>query len=164
MSTRAVRNPKCTHGSVLGQTVSSTPFSADASGCPVKTATPISTNGNGCPVKTAINQVSQTLTLLQPSYLKFGLLLYSMMTPSNGCVFRVTVPFWGESTGQQWIPLKMPVKLSFDVFFDQGSTNGWSSNRDAGDLKRYRVHYDVSVMHYIPWNMTKGWFCCGYVV
>ena len=25
-------------------------------------------------------------------------------------------------------------------------TNAWVSNRDAGDLRRYRVHYDVTVM------------------
>ena len=25
--------------------------------------------------------------------------------------------------------------------------NGWANNRDAGDLKRYRAHYDVTVMH-----------------
>ena len=25
-------------------------------------------------------------------------------------------------------------------------TNGWVNNRDAGDLRRYRAHYDVTVM------------------
>ena len=25
-------------------------------------------------------------------------------------------------------------------------TNGWMNNRDAGDLRRHRVHYDVTVM------------------
>ena len=27
--------------------------------------------------------------------------------------------------------------------------NGWANNRDAGDLRRYLAHHDVSVMH---WN------------
>ena len=27
--------------------------------------------------------------------------------------------------------------------------NGWINNREAGDLRRYRAHYDVSVMFYI---------------
>ena len=27
-------------------------------------------------------------------------------------------------------------------------TNGWANNRDAGDSKRHRVHYDVTVMEY----------------
>ena len=32
-------------------------------------------------------------------------------------------------------------------------TNGWVNNRDAGDLRRYRAHYDVSVMvQLIPEN------------
>ena len=29
----------------------------------------------------------------------------AMMTSSNGNIFRVTSPLWGESTGQRWIPL-----------------------------------------------------------
>ena len=28
-----------------------------------------------------------------------------MMTSSNGNIFLVTGPLWGESTGHQWIPL-----------------------------------------------------------
>ena len=28
-----------------------------------------------------------------------------MMTPSNGNIFRVTGPLWGEFTGDRWIPL-----------------------------------------------------------
>ena len=27
------------------------------------------------------------------------------------------------------------------------SINGWVNNREAGDLRRYRAHYDVTVMH-----------------
>ena len=30
---------------------------------------------------------------------------YSMMTSSNGNIFRVTGPLWKESTGPRWIPL-----------------------------------------------------------
>ena len=25
-------------------------------------------------------------------------------------------------------------------------TNGWVNNRDAGDLRRHRAHYDITVM------------------
>ena len=28
-------------------------------------------------------------------------------------------------------------------------TNGWVDNREAGDLRRYRGHYDVTVMEYL---------------
>ena len=30
---------------------------------------------------------------------------FTMMTSSNGNIFRVTGPLWGESTGHRWIPL-----------------------------------------------------------
>ena len=32
-------------------------------------------------------------------------MIYNMMPSSNGNIFRVTGPLWGESTGHQWIPL-----------------------------------------------------------
>ena len=41
-----------------------------------------------------------------------------MMTSSNGNIFHITGPFWGESTSHQWIPLTKAVMRSFDVFFD----------------------------------------------
>ena len=31
--------------------------------------------------------------------------LHEMMTPSNGNIFRITGPLWGESTSLRWIPL-----------------------------------------------------------
>ena len=35
--------------------------------------------------------------------------------------------------------------------------NGWVNNREAGDLRRYRTHYDVIVMHFvaIQCNMSQ---------
>ena len=41
----------------------------------------------------------------------------SMMTSSNGNIFRVTGPFCGKFTGHRWIPPQRPVTRSFDVFF-----------------------------------------------
>ena len=58
-------------------------------------------------------------------------------------------PVTGEFTGRRWIPLKKPLTRSFDVFFDLRLTNGWVNNRDAGDLRRHRAHYDVILMMYI---------------
>ena len=34
--------------------------------------------------------------------------------------------------------------------------NGWVNNRDAGDLRRYSVHYDVTVMDCEPPGISKG--------
>ena len=31
--------------------------------------------------------------------------------------------------------------------------NGWVNNREAGDLRRYRGHYDVSVMQFAQVNI-----------
>ena len=42
----------------------------------------------------------------------------SMITPSNGNIFRVTGPLCGECTGPGEFPTQRPVKQSFDVFFD----------------------------------------------
>ena len=47
-------------------------------------------------------------------------------------------------------------------------TKGWQNNREAGDLRRYRTHYDVIVMYYIaapyslnkliqPWDTHNSW-------
>ena len=39
--------------------------------------------------------------------------------------------------------------------------NGWVNNREAGDLRRYRLHYDVIVMNsglaILPLNLGLGW-------
>ena len=44
-------------------------------------------------------------------------------------------------------PAKRLVTRSFNVFFGQPlNKNSWVNNRDAGDLKRHCVHYDVIVM------------------
>ena len=61
-----------------------------------------------------------------------------MMTSSNENIFRFTVQMSGE---------QRPVTRSFDVcFLICVWINGWVNNREAGDLRRYRAHYDVIVM------------------
>ena len=48
----------------------------------------------------------------------YAFLKWSMMTSSNGSIFRVTDHLCGEFTDHWWIPCTMPVTRSFDVFFD----------------------------------------------
>ena len=43
---------------------------------------------------------------------------YSMMTSSNGNIFRVTGPLCGEFRGPGEFPTQRPVTRSFDVYFD----------------------------------------------
>ena len=70
----------------------------------------------------------------------------TMMTSSNRNIFRVTGPLCGEFTGPGEFRGQRPVTLSFDVFFDLRLINGWVNNREAGDLRHHRAHYDVIVM------------------
>ena len=41
-----------------------------------------------------------------------------MMTSSNGNIFRVTGPLYGEFTGPGEFPTQRPVTRSFDIYFD----------------------------------------------
>ena len=43
---------------------------------------------------------------------------YTMMTSSNGNIFRVTGPLCGDFTDPGEFPTQRPVTRSFDVFFD----------------------------------------------
>ena len=67
-----------------------------------------------------------------------------MMTSSNGNIFRVTGPLCGEFPGHRLIPLTKArnAELSFICAWINDSIN----NREAGDLRRHRAHYDVTVM------------------
>ena len=48
-------------------------------------------------------------------------------------------------------PAQRPVTRSFDVFFDLRLKNAQVNNREAGDLRHYRAHYDVTVMWCFIW-------------
>ena len=50
-----------------------------------------------------------------------------------------------NSTITDEFPAQRPVTRSFDVFFGL-RINGLVNNREAGDLRRNRAHYDVIVM------------------
>ena len=43
-------------------------------------------------------------------------------------------------------PSRRPVTRNLMYSLIRALTNGWVNNRDAGDLKRHRAHYDVIVM------------------
>ena len=66
---------------------------------------------------------------------------YPMTMSSNRNIFRITFPLWGEFPSEnQWRGA-----LIFSLI--SAWTNGWTNNRDAGDLRRHHAHYDVTVMH-----------------
>ena len=71
----------------------------------------------------------------------------NMMTRSNGNIFRVTGHLCGEFIGPRWIPHTKFSDAEFWCFLWSVWINGWVNNREAGDLRRYRAHYDVTVMN-----------------
>ena len=72
---------------------------------------------------------------------------FIMMASSRGNNFRVTGPLWGASTSPQVVfPSQRPVTRSFGVFFDLRLNKRLSKHRNAGDTRRHRAHYDVTVM------------------
>ena len=72
------------------------------------------------------------------------------MTSSNGSIFRVTGPLWGNSP----VPVNFSHKGQWRraLMFSLISVwiNGWVNNREAGDLRRHRGHYDASIMSCSP--------------
>ena len=66
------------------------------------------------------------------------------MMSSNGNIFRVTGLLCGEFTGPRWIPRTKASALMFSLICVW--INGWVNNREAGDLRWHRAHYDVTVM------------------
>ena len=91
-----------------------------------------------------------------------------MMTSSNGNIFRVTGHLWGNSPVSGEFLAQRPVTRSFDIVFEL-RLNKRLSKQSRG-LRRYRAHYDVSVMctAYIALILKKemyinvGW--CIYVI
>ena len=72
--------------------------------------------------------------------------LQSMMTSSYGNTFRVNGPF-RRGIHRLRLPHKGQWRgaLMFSLICAP-RTNGWANNREAGDLRRHRAHYDVTVM------------------
>ena len=79
----------------------------------------------------------------------------------------------GNSPVPGEFPAQRPVTRSFDVFFDLRLNKRLSNNREAGDLRHYRAHYDVTVMSaWIltnhgetvrrSWTLERQFLCVGY--
>ena len=69
------------------------------------------------------------------------------MTSLNGNIFCVPGPLCGEFTGHRWIPSTKAIGAGRWCFLWSAPwINGWVKNREAGDLRRHRAHYDVIVI------------------
>ena len=74
--------------------------------------------------------------------------LFIMMTSSNGNIYRVTGPLCGEFTGPGESPHKGQWRGASMLSLICARISDWVNNREDGDLRRHRGHYDVIVM----WN------------
>ena len=68
-------------------------------------------------IKTVIPGLGIPITKMRRSS-DLDLVIFIMMTSSNGNIFRVTGPLCGEFTGPGEFPTQRPVTRSFRVFFD----------------------------------------------
>ena len=86
-----------------------------------------------------------------------------MMTSSNRKNFRVTGHLCGQFTGYRWIPphkFQWREALMFSLIY--AWINGWLNNREAGDWRHHRAHYDVTVMQFLTsctWDGCSFGFC-----
>ena len=84
---------------------------------------------------------------------------FFMMTSSNG---KKIPRYWPFVRGIHRSPVNSPHKgqwrgaLKFSLIYVW--KNGWVNNREAGDLRRYRAHYDVIVMLMIYMYIIQRFF------
>ena len=71
--------------------------------------------------------------------------------------FRVTGHLCREFTGQRWIPHTKVIDVELWFFFICVWINDWVNNREAGDVRRYRAHYDVIVI-WAMFTPEELWF------
>ena len=70
---------------------------------------------------------------------------------------------WPFVRGIHRSPVKSPLKgqwrgaLNFSLICVR--INGWVNNRKAGDLRRHRAHYDVTLMYFKHIRFMHGFWC-----
>ena len=69
-----------------------------------------------------------------------------MMTSSNGNISKLLAFCEGNSPATGEFPSQRPMTRSLIFSLICAWANGWANNRDVGDLRRHRNHYDVTVM------------------
>ena len=94
-----------------------------------------------------INSMGHTLYDTISTACTFAEIMPLMMTSSNGNIFRVTGPLCGEFTGPGEFSAQRPVTRSVMFSLIYAWIHDWVNNREAGDLRRHRGHYDVIVMN-----------------
>ena len=83
-------------------------------------------------------------------------LLAYMMTSSKGNISALLAICAGNSPVTVEFPAKRPVTRSIDVFFDLCLNNSRVNNREAGNLRHHRAHYDVTEFRF---GLKYNWTC-----
>ena len=65
----------------------------------------------------------------------------------------------GNSPVTSEFPAQRPVTRSFDVFFDLRLNGRLSKQRETGNLRRHRAHYDVTAMPLLFYSEVVSAFC-----
>ena len=68
------------------------------------------------------------------------------MTSSNRNISRAVGHLCWEFTGRRCFPTQRPVTRNFDVSLICAWINVWVKNREAGDLRRHRAHYQAGAI------------------
>ena len=80
----------------------------------------------------------------------------TMMMSSSRNILHVSGPLCGEFTGQRWIPLTKASGAGLWCFLWSAPwINDWVNNRETGDLRCHRAHYDVIVMPSVPMSWSR---------
>ena len=82
-----------------------------------------------------------------------------MMTSSNAYIFRVAGHLCGEFTVHRSLFTKASDAELWCFLW--AWINGWVNNREAGDLRRHRAHYDVTVLFAETPSTTGGYPAIG---
>ena len=82
------------------------------------------------------------------------------LTSSNGTIFRVTCPLWGEFAGHRWISLPKTSDVELWCILWSAPKQAVEPNhRDAGDSRRHCAHYDVTVIICMMTSSNGNIFC-----
>ena len=77
-----------------------------------------------------------------------------MMTSSNGNISALLAICAGNSPGPSEFPTQRPVTGAMMFSLTSAWINGWVNNLEAGDLRRNRAHYDVTVMRMVECHLA----------
>ena len=99
-------------------------------------------------INTPIHYIRSPLCLPCPVAHSTKAFEFIMITSPNGKnIFRVTGPLCGEFPGHRWIPrAKASDEELWYFYLICTLINAWVNNREAGDLRRHRAHFDVILM------------------